>query len=173
MPTSRLHNKFGHNALCYVRTKGATLSTDYRLLVGARSYSLSNGEPDEVDATTHDSLGGLKETIMGLRAQGEFSADVVLNFNTSQTAVTGENTLNGLQKALFNAQGTDQEYDIVLCLCKQGSTPTAPATPPTDRPYFSFNGKVKSFPVEAPHDALQETTITFLLTTVATLTTES
>ena len=166
-----LHRKFAINALCFIRTNGSVLSTDFRLLRGAKNYKVNNGDADEIDTTTHDSLANLKESIMGLRAQGEFSADVKLNFNTSASAVTGENLLNGLQVSLFNSQGTDDEYEIVLTLAKTTSITALPATPPTDRTYLTFTAKVKSFPVEAPHDADHETTITFLLTSKAVLTT--
>ena len=166
-----LHRKFAANALCYIRTSGSVTSTDFRLLRGAKNYKVNNGDADEIDVTTHDSLGALKESVMGLKAQGEFSADVKLNLNTSASAVTGENILNGLQVSLFNSQGTDDAYEIVLCLAKTTAITSLPATPPTDRTYLTFTAKVKSFPVEAPFDADHETTITFLLTTAAVLTT--
>jgi len=166
MPTPKKHKKFGLNALVWIRPVGGT---DWKLLHFAKNYELSSGDADEIDITTHSSIGAQKESVMGLRAQGEFTADIQTYFNTSATTVTGESELNGLHNDLWNSAGTDDEYEFHYALPKETAITAHSATPATDRTYFTFNGKVKSFPVSSPHDAVQETTITFLVTSVPVL----
>mgnify|MGYP006893384743 CR=1 FL=1 len=127
--------------------KDTTGGGAWRTIAQCRSISGPSYEGDEIDVTTHDSVGGFREFVRGLVDPGEISAELVFDPNHASHAATG--LIDDLKS------GATDPYRIDWVMASK---------------ILTFTAFVKSFPLTSPIDDVLTGTVTLRITGDITLT---
>lgn len=123
--------KFPKGSLLQSNGVGVTAAT-YTTIPGVRSISLAGLTADQLDATSHDTAGGFRDKIQGLKDWGTVTFECLWDPQLAEHA------------QLFDDFKTGAERWYKLDIQSQGS-PVAT---------FEFVGFVQNYPFQVPFDAL-------------------
>ena len=129
-------NKYAAKGTVFELGGAASGSESYAVIDGVQTLGIPSDSADELDVTTHDSPGGRKEFVNGLIDSDDLSVSIVYDAADADHAA--------LRVA---AGGVAQHFRITL-------------TGPASNTVHTFDGLVKGFAIDLPHDGIQTAAIT-------------
>lgn len=120
--------KYAQGTLLQLNTIGST----YVTIAEITDITLELGDNEEIDVTSHDTVGQYREFIAG------FSDGAVVDFELN--FLPGSATHDGSATGLIGIKGTTKNFRIVL-----------PAAASTTQKRFAFSGYVRNLSFGMPH----------------------